>query len=393
MAGKSRTVFSSLFYNVVEDTHGTESHRYGRGYPDTSMDAPGHSSGHQPACSSSVMWGLEPVSRILRILGLLYERQGDNGMSPSFTYSLVLCFIVWLNNLRYFCSYTTVTSFDTQLFGKLAVHVWFMQCSLVFTIYLLTVRPGMKRLVQQMENYAFKYNTNSGAYLRKASKICVVVSIIILSLIFGVNTTMAFLVCDTVKYSQKYLAPFNFSENESPVYLKVIYICFHMYLSSIWTFATGHLVILCLGIRKNFRQLSMEINKGFPYANETGISIEQLRQRHQKLCSIVKMTDRLFSLYNLTIYFTGVPLVCFIIYTFAFTSVGGYKIGLGVAVFQMILINIQMGVLTAVASSVCISVSVNNISYINSEFFVHISLQEYFRICATMDDSGDSLLV
>lgn len=361
MARKSQTQFSPLFYNVVAETHGSEARRYGGKYAealersDYCIRSKEHPS--EEPTYSSVPWGLQPIGRILRCLGLLYSKKRNNSVSPAFTYSLILCCLVWLNVVRYFFSYATVTSFNSQLFGKLAIHVWYTQCAIVFTIYLCIVSPGLQVLIDKMENYAFMYNINSGKYIRKVSKISITITFLILFVMLVMNVTIGFLVGDPLLYSHKFLAPFHDQNSETLFYIKIVYIFIHVYLSSIWTFATTHLVILCLGIRKNFQQLSMEIAQQFPYANETGLNIEHFRQRHQKLCRIVKVTDRLFSLYNMTIYFTGIPLLCFIIYTFAFTSIGGHVISLGVSVFQMILINIQMGVLTAVASSVSIAVS------------------------------------
>ena len=138
--------------------------------------------------------------------------------------------------------------------------------------------------------------------------------------------------------------------------LQGVFTVFSTYAATIWIWPTAMLVAVCSGLKYNYKRISLHIAKNFKSMDVT--ALEKTRRRHQSLCRIVKQADELFSFYNLLMYLTAVPLICFAIYNFAFqTSDDATTMGMVMSIVHMLSLSAQIGIMTAAGSSLCRQVS------------------------------------
>ena len=245
-----------------------------------------------------------PIFKVMRLTGGYFGETTLTGsrLPRKFYISFYYCLIIelgqWLLALIGVIShfYEGFSSMTTFLF-LFVTTIWYVQCACSFTFCLLTLPLTQKKQSRFAQFIAglVKSKTVLDGLKQKALKeltIAILVSFIN-SLVIGLLAFHYSGVISIFKPWNRHLA------------IRIIEIFFGILNSFAWNFPVLVFCVTCLVLEKIFDSLKRKVPL---------LTIAQLRQEHLRLCELVELANRVFSLLMFVIISLDIPLICINVY-------------------------------------------------------------------------------
>ena len=232
-------------------------------------------------------------------------------------YSTLIVLIHWLNFLRMFGAYIHDDQWGAILFTKIKIHIWYLQCAMnasqfflaSFWFHLILSEWG----VYSKKRHRFNCNSHLN-FFRISLVFCfcawsaVAINVVVVSLWIISNG----------QYSYVIGYPFYNESSTMPVWCKLLYIVFHVYLTASWIFPVFFFCAFCLALRWDFLKFLARFSSSIsPEGCIMGdLDLEDFRQEHEEICHVTQRVDCMFSTFTLVSYVINIPLICMIINIF-----------------------------------------------------------------------------
>ena len=304
---------------------------------------------------------LRPVLILGTLLGITHSAEKGRLRSPSFYYSVVMTCGLWANVVLSFQNYSGI-SFNSMMFLHVTVHVVSTEMAVMNSTFLLNTSAQLPRLFREWDKYIQRYHCSTVKRLRSFGLLVLVLTFVIILLMMSVIYCSYVLETRGLSNQSELLIDHYFAqgsglfEGVTSLWLAFIVCCVGLLQVSIWFWPVIFLVTICHGLKVNFQELSTVLKSKLSSLDDAGL--EAYRFRYQELCKIVNMVDDIFSLLTIFIYLTGIPLLCFSVYNFAFPFKGHAEWSfLSMVVVQIGLLAGQVGMVTISASALSSQVS------------------------------------
>ena len=311
---------------------------------------------------------LRPVLILGTLFGIIHSAEKGRLRSPSFYYSVLMTCGLWANVVLSFRNYSGIY-FNSRMFLHVTVHVVSTEMAVINSTCLLNTSAQLPRLFREWDKYIHRYHCSTVQRLRSFGLLVLVLTYVILLLVISVLFVIYVLETRGVSNRSELLIKHYFAqasglfEGVTSFWVPFIVYSISLLLICIWFWPVIFLVTICHGLKVNFQELSTVLKSKLSSLDEAGL--EAYRFRYQELCKIVNMVDDIFSLLTICIYLTGIPLLCFSVYNFAFPFKGHAQWSfLSMVVVQIGLLAGQVGMVTISASALSSQVSEERLFYI-----------------------------
>ena len=264
---------------------------------------------------------LRPVLILGTLLGIIHSAEKGRLRSPSFYYSVVMTCGLWANVVLSFRNYSRI-SFNSMMFLQITLHVVSTEMAVMNSTFLLNTSAQLPRLFREWDKYIHRYHCSTVQRVRSFGLLMIVLIYVILLLVMSGVFVIYVLETRGVSNRSELLIKHYFAqasglfEGVTSLWVPFIICCISLFQVCIWFWPVIFLVTICYGLKVNFQELSTVLKSKLSSLDEAGL--EAYRFRYQELCKIVNMVDDIFSLLAIFIYLTGIPLLCFSVYNFAF---------------------------------------------------------------------------
>ncbi len=210
---------------------------------------------------------------------------------------------------------------------QIIFHIWYGQMVCVCLIYFFSISKNLDKLMRQWNEYVFCHQCKTSVHIKAVANKCIAVMFV------GAFVAQTIEVAFFFEYDETKNSGVVDVDNIIPVILKtestmiiakIIFTLFSFFVCLIWFLPSILVFTICKGLILNFKGVHRILKKRISgVALVTDKELEKFRFQHQKLCRLTKLADRIFSLYNLVVFLTGIPVLCLFAYTFAFHAFEG----------------------------------------------------------------------
>lgn len=264
--------------------------------------------------------GIYPVILPLRIFGLLPiphtspAIKGCNGLNLWVVYSVVILLITILHFGRSLSVYNRDEDFGEELFFKLQQSLWYMEC-VVKTFATVTAFYRKDRLAEFFMSWA---SVCKDAPPRKPVRHCAMVAAIS-SLLFVVfnSAGCAFLFygVDSLEHIlMTTVSPLQMNDSNE-ILLKTLVVIILTIMSAVAMFPVALMCVLMFALYHEFKDVSDTVSSSLEDNGEFIGDLEKLRLHHQKLCKLVQLADKTFSVIIAFAYISNIPNLCIVLYS------------------------------------------------------------------------------
>lgn len=289
-------------------------------------------------------------------LGLFYKvnNSSDTKINKSMLYSSLMCVILAANVVRSLTVYHMEEVSDEILFFKIQLSVWFFESTvktLVMFIYCYR-EDGFNEFFlkwnEYLNNIAPDVLTIRVMYI--STVICwafVIVNTLVIVLSFFLSEELATLFTTVSWYEPL---------DQSIVLVLKLGMTFVIFVNSAAAvFPIALLVVLSMAVIKQFDDFGAQFKSCIQPQGEFNGVLDEYRLRHQKMCTIVDILDRVFMIIIAIVFIADTVMFCIILYNLIYTTMPvSYRI---LNVFWLITMLLHIAIVSVVGAWLNVSVS------------------------------------
>ena len=303
---------------------------------------------------------IKPFLICLRLTGLhhfnlKHEETVSNKAKESFShfYLGIVPFLLFVNFVISLGQFMSFSSFDGPFLNNVISSTWFLQVT-CFSLNNLKHNKQWRKVYETWDKYAEQYNVNTWSQTRRLSIFLTVFYI------FWFGLATGFLVWSTSSPAP----PSGFmGQIPGPVVTMLmvfIFIAYFFFIST-WFLLTAQFTMICIVICRAFTLNYKELKSS---AEEVILeNIENYRQQHNKLCSLISVSDGILSMFILVTMFTTIPLIVLTLYFVLFISVETTSFSYVATWWSISLSTMQLSVVFIASGAVNFAVSLHFFLY------------------------------
>ena len=270
-------------------------------------------------------------------------------------YMWVVPLLLFVNFVISMGQFTSFSGFDGPFLNSVISSTWFLQVTL-FSLNNLKRNQRWKNVYETWDKYAEKYNVDSWSQARRMSILLCVLYIVWFILATG------FLVWSTSSPAPPSGLLSQLPASVITMFTGIIFTAYFFFIST-WFLLTAQYTMISVLI---CRALNLHHNELKTGTKETVIEkIEEHRQQHDKVCSLINAADDIVSPFVLVTMFTTIPLIVLTLYFVLFISVDSTSFSYVATWWSISLSTIQLAVIFIAGGAVNFSVRILHI-YISS---------------------------
>lgn len=260
---------------------------------------------------------LRPLLVCMRMFGLYFKRAINRKGRLYVEFIVGYCFIVnllmVLNVLRSFTVYRLADPFDHVLVQKLLFTVWSTECTFKGLLIMWNCYKQSR-----LPKFFCEWETVCGSV--KLDKMCLLLmrKYIVLSFVFIIMNSVVFtlILIYVPVLSNIYLEVVwkNALYYENQFVFKIVLAGLAILNSSSSMFPVSLFVVLSSAIGKQMKRFTNDLTKAIADDDFHG-RIEDFRLRHQNLCMLVALLDRIFAPMIAAVFSANIPMFCLVLYT------------------------------------------------------------------------------
>ena len=182
--------------------------------------------------------------------------------------------------------------------------------------------------MRKWNEYVFCHQCKTSSHIKTVANKCIAVMFVAVFVAQTIALVAFFWEYDGVRNSPivgvDKIIPVFIKTESTIIIAKLIFTIFSFFVSLLWALPSILVFTICKGLILNFKGVHRILQKRISgVALVTDKELEKFRFQHQKLCRLTKLADRIFSLYNLVVFVTAIPVLCLFVYTFAFHAFDG----------------------------------------------------------------------
>ncbi|XP_053384205.1 uncharacterized protein LOC128550090 isoform X2 [Mercenaria mercenaria] len=266
---------------------------------------------------------LRPLLICMRIFGLFFKRTTFRGRSnrPQMEVIVLYCFVVnfllVMNVLRSFTVYRMADAFDNVLVQRLLFTIWSTECAFkgLLLMWNCYKQNGLPKFFREWDNTCgnIKLNKMCHFMMKKflfLSFIFIIFNSVVFSLILVYVPILKNIYLEVVwKNAVMY---------ENHVIFKTILGILAVLNSSASMFPVSLFVVLSFAVSEQLKKFTNDLTTAIAEDDFNG-RIEDFRLRHQNLCVLVDILDRIFAPMIAAVFIANIPMFCLVLYTLVTT--------------------------------------------------------------------------
>lgn len=332
------------------------------GCRDSRLDLSSENYGYRDYCKTKLYKEIRPLLVCLRAFGLFFRRTVDGGQGRSYTEPVVMwCFIVTfllvLNVLRSFTVYRIYDKFDNVMVQKLLFTIWSSECAFKAT---LLIRSCFRE--KYIQKFFHKWDYICGNTTLDRMSLFVMKKYIVLTFLFIVFNSVVFtFMLEYFPVLEKiYLEVIwrNAVTFDNKLVVKATLSALAVFNSASSMFPVSLFVVLSCAVGKRLKSFTDELVDAIA-ADDFHGRIEDFRLRHQSLCVLVDLLDKIFSPMLAAIYIANIPMFCLVLYTMV-TTIDIHISLVLINLFWLCFILLQLTIVSVTAAWVNVKVSIYN---------------------------------
>ena len=300
---------------------------------------------------------LRPLLILMKIFGLYYRRcvdkHGRLQIEKCMYYCLFINCIMVLNVLRSFTVYRFGDEFNHALVQKILFTIWSAECAMkgvILNIFYYR-ETGFPHFFTKWKSTCHNNRLDKVCLFMMKKYICLTFCFILANSVVFILVLMYVPVLDNIYLEVVWRDALQYGHKEI---FKIVLAFLAPLLSTSSMFPVSLFVVLSSAIGKQMNKLTEEMTSSIQEENFIE-KIEYFRLRHQSLCALIKILDKIFSPMIAAIYSANIPMFCLVLYTML-TSIDIHISLMLLNLFWLCFILLQMTIVSITAAWVNIQV-------------------------------------
>jgi len=335
----------------------------------TRVELESRDNGYRDYCKTKLYQELRPLLVCLRMFGLFFRRtvdgEGRSYMEPVVLWCFLISFTLCLNVVRSFTVYRLTDDFDNVMVQKLLFTIWSAECAFkgVLFFWICFKKKALQRFFKEWDS------TCGNTRLDRMSLILMKKYIILTFLFIICNSIVFTLILMYVPVLEKiYLEVIwrNAVNFDNKIIFKITMSVLAMLNSASSMFPVSVFVVLSCAVGKRLKVFTDELVDAIA-ADDFHGRIEDFRLRHQNLCILVDLLDKIFAPMLAVIYIANIPMFCLVLYTMVVTIDIHISLVL-INLFWLCFILLQLTIVSITAAWVNVKVSIHTCIFLSDKF-------------------------
>ena len=301
---------------------------------------------------------LRPLLTLMRIFGVFFRRNTNTDGSTNTEITVVYCafisLIMILNVARSFTVYRVADQFDHVLVQRVLFTIWSTECTckaLLMFVYCFS-QDGLPLFFREW--YIVCKDNKLDSFSLVMMKKYIVLALVFI-LVNSVVFTLVLIYVPMLEHIYLDVVWRDASKSDLKFIYKIVLGGLAILNSSSSMFPVSIFLVLSCAVAKRLRKFTEEFSASVK-EDDFHDSLQDFRLRHQSLCTLVEILDRIFAPMMAAVFFANIPMFCLVLYTMV-TSIDIHISLVLINLFWLSFILLQMTIVSVTAAFVNVKVS------------------------------------